>query len=61
MAEIRQGTAVSNRDGSTLMTDWIDDWFAATDHAYTTHKSYKAIINPHQARTSEARPSARST
>ena len=47
MAEIRQGTAVSNRDGATLMTDWIDDWFAATDHAYTTHKSYKAIINKH--------------
>jgi integrase len=47
MAEIRQGTAVSNRDGSTLMSDWIDDWFAATDHAYTTHKSYKAIINRH--------------
>ncbi|MFJ3812217.1 tyrosine-type recombinase/integrase [Streptomyces sp. NPDC090073] len=47
MAEIRQGTAVSNRDGSTLMTEWIDAWFAATDHAYTTHKSYKAIINKH--------------
>lgn len=45
--EIRHGTGISNRDGSTLMTEWIDDWFAATDHAYTTHKSYKAIINRH--------------
>lgn len=47
MSEIRQGTSISNRDGATLMTDWIDDWFAATDHAYTTYKSYKAIINRH--------------
>jgi len=47
MSEIRHGTAVSNRDGATLMTEWIDDWFASTDHAYTTYKSYKAIINRH--------------
>ena len=47
MSEIRRGTGISNRDSSTLMTDWIDDWFAATDHAYTTQKSYKAIINRH--------------
>ncbi|MFI6560325.1 tyrosine-type recombinase/integrase [Streptomyces sp. NPDC050534] len=45
--EIRHGTGISNRDGATLMTEWIDDWFAATDHAYTTYKSYKAIINRH--------------
>jgi integrase len=45
--EIRHGTAISNRDGATLMTDWIDDWFAATDHAYTTRKNYKSIINRH--------------
>lgn len=45
--DIRHGTGISNRDGATLMTEWIDDWFAATDHAYTTHKSYKAIINRH--------------
>ncbi|GAA4823741.1 integrase [Streptomyces ziwulingensis] len=47
MSEIRHGTAISNRDGATLMTDWIDDWFAATDHAYTTSKNYKSIINRH--------------
>jgi integrase len=47
MSEIRRGTGISNRDSSTLMTDWIDDWFSATDHAYTTYKSYKAIINKH--------------
>lgn len=47
MSEIRRGTGISNRDSSTLMTDWIDDWFSATDHAYTTRKSYKAIINKH--------------
>ena len=45
--EIRHGTGISNRDGATLMTEWIDDWFEATDHVYTTHKSYKAIINRH--------------
>ena len=45
--ELRHGTGISNRDGATLMTDWIDDWFAATDHAYTTYKGYKSIINRH--------------
>lgn len=47
MYELRHGTGISNRDGATLMTDWIDDWFAATDHAYTTYKGYKSIINRH--------------
>jgi integrase len=47
MAEIRQGTGISNRDGATLMSDWIDDWFSSTDHAYTTYKGYKTIINRH--------------
>ncbi len=46
MSEIRHGTGISD-DSATLMEDWIDDWFAATDHAYTTYKSYKAIINQH--------------
>lgn len=45
--EIRHGTGISNRDGATLMSDWIDDWFGATDHAYTTYKGYKSIINRH--------------
>jgi integrase len=45
--EIRHGTGISSRDGATLMTDWIDDWLASTDHAYTTYKGYKSIINRH--------------
>lgn len=45
--ELRHGTGISNRDGATLMSDWIDDWFAATDHTYTTRKGYKSIINRH--------------
>lgn len=45
--ELRHGTGISNRDGATLMSDWIDDWFSSTDHAYTTYKGYKSIINRH--------------
>ncbi|MEV4970635.1 integrase [Streptomyces scopuliridis] len=45
--EIRHGTHVSNRDGATLMTDWLDDWLNSTELAATTERSYRSIINKH--------------
>ncbi|MFL4491469.1 tyrosine-type recombinase/integrase [Streptomyces sp. VTCC 41912] len=45
--EIRHGTHVSNRDGATLMTDWLDDWLAAMDHAPTTERGYRSAIENH--------------
>lgn len=45
--EIRHGTHVSNRDGSTRMTDWLDDWLAAMDHALLTEKGYRSMVNAH--------------
>ena len=47
MAEIRQGTSISNRDGATLMSDWIDDWLSTLDHAYTTEKTYRTLATKH--------------
>lgn len=47
MSEIRHGTGVSNRDGKTLMTDWLDDWLATLDHAHTTEKGYRSIVENH--------------
>lgn len=52
--EIRHGTHVSNRDGATLMTDWIDQWLTTLDHAQTTERSYRykvqRYIRPYFAR-----------
>ncbi|MFJ1647917.1 integrase [Streptomyces sp. NPDC088258] len=45
--EIRHGTHVSNRDGATLMTDWIDAWLGSLDHACTTERNYRSITNRH--------------
>lgn len=47
MYEIRHGTHVKNRDGATLMTDWIDDWLESLDHAPLTEKQYRSIIENH--------------
>lgn len=47
MAEIRAGTHVKNRDGATLMTDWIDDWLESLDHAHLTEKRYRSLIENH--------------
>ncbi|WP_318201115.1 integrase [Streptomyces sp. SCL15-4] len=47
MAEIRQGTHVPNRDGRTLMSDWLDEWLSALDHAHLTEKGYKSKIEAH--------------
>jgi integrase len=45
--EWRHGIGVSNRDGRTLMTEWIDDWFASLDVSHTTEKSYRSITENH--------------
>jgi integrase len=47
MSEIRQGTHVSNRDGAVLMSDWLDDWLEALDHAQLTEKGYRSLIENH--------------
>lgn len=47
MHEIRHGTGISNRDGATLMSDWLDDWIAALDHAPLTERGYRSAIENH--------------
>lgn len=47
MAEIRRGEHISNRDGRTLMSDWLDDWLGALDHAHLTEKGYRSRIEHH--------------
>lgn len=45
--EIRHGENVSNRDGRTLMSDWLDDWLEAMDHAHLTERGYRSVIENH--------------
>ncbi|WP_053801360.1 hypothetical protein [Streptomyces rimosus] len=45
--EIRHGTHVSNRDGATSMSDWLDDWLAAMDHRHLTERNYRSVIENH--------------
>jgi integrase len=45
--EIRHGTHVSNRDGATPMTDWLDDWLASLDHGILTEKDYRSMVEAH--------------
>ena len=45
--EIRHGLHVSNRDGATLMTDWLDDWLGSMDHRHLTQRGYKSCIENH--------------
>ncbi|MFE2563143.1 tyrosine-type recombinase/integrase [Streptomyces mirabilis] len=47
MSEIRHGDHVSNRDGKTLMSDWLDDWLAGMDHAHLTERGYRSVIENH--------------
>jgi len=47
MSEIRHGDHVSNRDGKTLMSDWLDDWLDAMDHAHLTERGYRSVIENH--------------
>ena len=45
--EIRHGTHVSNRDGSTLMSGWLDDWLSSMEHAHLTQKGYRSKVEAH--------------
>ncbi|MGW7053058.1 site-specific integrase [Streptomyces sp. NPDC054887] len=45
--EIRHGTNVKNRDGATLMTDWLDDWLEGMDHGHLTERGYRSCIENH--------------
>jgi integrase len=45
--EIRHGTHVKNRDGATLMTDWLDSWLDGLDHAHLTEQNYRSIVETH--------------
>ena len=45
--EIRHGTHVKNRDGATLMSDWLDDWLTGMDHAPLTERGYRSAIENH--------------
>lgn len=45
--EIRHGTHVSNRDGATLMTDWLTDWLSSLDLGILTEKNYRSIVEVH--------------
>lgn len=45
--EIRHGTHVTNRDGATSMSDWLDTWLSGLDHALLTEKNYRSIVETH--------------
>jgi len=45
--EIRHGIHVSNRDGATPMSDWLDDWLASTDLSLLTEENYRSMIEVH--------------
>lgn len=45
--EIRHGTHVKNRDGATLMDDWLDDWLAGMDHGHLTERNYTSAVENH--------------
>ncbi|MEU8525314.1 integrase [Streptomyces sp. NPDC048629] len=45
--EIRHGTHIRNRDKATLMSDWLDDWLAAMNYAYSTEVAYRSRVEAH--------------
>lgn len=45
--DIRHGVQVSNHDSSTSMSDWMDSWLAAMDHAHLTEKGYRSAVETH--------------
>lgn len=45
--EIRHGTHISNRDGSTAFGDWLDEWLAALDVGLLTDEDYRSIVRCH--------------
>lgn len=47
MHELRQGTQVSNRDGSMLVADWADSWLASLDLRHMSIRNYRSAIKIH--------------
>ncbi|MFE2164812.1 tyrosine-type recombinase/integrase [Streptomyces sp. NPDC059447] len=47
MHDIRHGVQVSNRDGATLMDDWLDEWLASMDHGHLTERAYQSRVKAH--------------
>ncbi|WP_327300439.1 integrase [Streptomyces goshikiensis] len=45
--EIRHGINVTNRDGSTPMTQWLDTWIDSISVDHLTLVSYKSLIENH--------------
>ncbi|MDR3036177.1 MAG: site-specific integrase, partial [Kitasatospora sp.] len=45
--EIRHGLHVAKRDGSLLMTDWLDTWLKSLDLAHLSKRAYKSSIKVH--------------
>lgn len=45
--EIRHGLNVTNRDGSTPMAAWLDDWVSSISVDHLTLVSYKSLIENH--------------
>lgn len=45
--EVRHGVNITNRDGSTLMPLWLDDWSKALDLAHLTERAYRSSIEHH--------------
>lgn len=45
--EIRHGIHVSNRDGATTMSAWLDEWLDSLDLGVLTEKNYRSMIEAH--------------
>ena len=45
--EIRHGIHVSNRDGATTMSAWLDEWLDSLDLGILTEKNYRSMIEAH--------------
>lgn len=47
MTDIRRGDRLPTQDGKTTMSDWLDDWLEAMDHAHLTERGYRSVIEGH--------------
>ncbi|MGW7087622.1 integrase [Streptomyces sp. NPDC054871] len=48
-ADARRGDYVSHRDGSVLMTDWLETWYESLDLAHLSLRTYRSAIDAHVA------------
>jgi integrase len=47
MYELRHGEKIAGADGTVLMTDWLDTWFASLDLKHLSLRNYRWAINSH--------------